>query len=397
MEVYLARQPVFYRNMKVFGYELSYKRNPSSFLTGIDDQQTKADMVSDAFLAAKLDILTGSRKALINFTEDLLEQEVPLLLPRDTVIVEIADDVKPTSILVSKCKKIKKYGYPIALNGDIFQEEYISLFPLADIIKIDISSIPIDKQTMLIRGFQGKIKFLADKVDTWRDYEKAAHLGYHYFQGEFYCKPVLAKGEGKSGLNPNLIKVINELNQEEPDYQLISNIIEQDASLSNQVIRMANSPISRPQQEIYSTKQALIRLGLNEIRRWIYVLILDECRKNQINELITSSLVRARMMETIANDLGMRKRRFELFILGLFFSMEAIMQKPMKEILEEIPLSTEVKDALLGKENQLSRVLNWILAYEKGSFDELDRGGITLDKGKVMNLLIESLEWVNSI
>ena len=397
MEVYLARQPVFNRNMKVFGYQLNYKRNPSSFLAGIDDQQTKAKLVSDAFLAAKLDILTGSGKALINFTEELLEQEIPLLLPRNTVIVEIPGDIKPTSILISKCEKIKKYGYTMALNGNVFQEEYIPLFPLADIIKIDISSIPINKQTMLIRGFQGKIKFLADKVDTWPDYEKAAHLGYHYFQGEFFYKPVLAKSERKSGLNPNLIKVINELNQEEPDYQLISDIIEQDASLSNQVIKMANSPISRPQQEIYSTKQALIRLGLNEIRRWIYVLVLDECRKNHINELITSSLVRARLMETLANDLGMRKRRFELFILGLFYSMEAIMKKPMQEILEEIPLSTEVKEALLGKENQLSRVLNWILAYEKGSFDELDRGGITLDKGEIVNLLIDSLEWVNSI
>jgi len=264
MEVYVARQPIFDRNMNIYGYELLYRRSANNFYEGLDDGQATSELIHNAFLVMQFDDLTNGNRAFINFSEDLLEKEIPFLLSEDTIVVEILERVKVTDTLIKSCKKLKENGYTIALDDYIFQETFLPLVKLADIIKVEFNGSDLDQQRKLIKENKEKT-FLAEKIETIEDYRIALNMGYDLFQGYFFSKPVILTGKKIEILNSSLIKMIEALNQEEPDLQQITEIIEKDLALSYKLLKMANSVIFASKSRIYSIKQALVRLGIEEM------------------------------------------------------------------------------------------------------------------------------------
>ena len=185
MKVYLARQPIFSRTMSIYGYELLYRRSMNNFYEGKDDNQATAELINNAFFAMQFNELTHGTKAFINFSGDMLEKEIPLLLPKEAIVVEILERVIASDKIIQACKKLKKEGYTLALDDFVFHESYLPLMELADIIKIEFSIVDYDMQRQLINKYGDKIKFLAEKIETREEYQMALEMGYSYFQGYF--------------------------------------------------------------------------------------------------------------------------------------------------------------------------------------------------------------------
>lgn len=394
MEVYVARQPVFDRKMGIYGYELLYRRSRNNFFEGVNDDQATAELINNAFLVMRINELTNGTRAFINFSTELLVQEIPLMLPKEAVVVEILERVEPKASIINACKMLKSLGYVLALDDFVFHDSYLPLLEIADIVKIEFPTTALEKQRQMLKSFTN-IKFLAEKIETRKDYYTARELGYNFFQGYFFSKPVILSGNELVGLNANLIRLINEMNNEEPDYNKISQIIERDLGLSYKLLKLANSVFFASKYLITSIKQALVRIGSNEIKRWLYLLMLKEIQSVENKELIKNCLVRGKLMDLIATELGSSSNSLEFFMTGVFSSIDALLSRSMKDIVDELPLSASVREALLGRDNELRRMLNYILLLEAGSWTELENNTLYhyLNKEKYMLLYIESLKW----
>lgn len=394
MEVYVARQPIFDRKMGTYGYELLYRRSKNNFFEGISDDQATAELINNAFLVMRINELTNGTRAFINFSTELLEQEIPLLLPKESIVVEILERVEPTASVVNACKILKSQGYMLALDDFVFHDSYLPLLKIADIVKIEFPTTALEKQRQLIKGFSN-IRFLAEKIETRKDYHIAKELGYDFFQGYFFSKPVILSGNELVGLNANLVRLINEMNNEESDYSKISQIIERDLGLSYKLLKLANSIFFASKYRIASIKQAIVRLGSNEIKRWLYLMMLKEIQSIENKELIKNCLVRGKLMDLIATELGNKTNSLEFFMTGMFSSIDVLLNRSMSEIVDELPLSTSVKEALLGRDNELRRMLNSILLLEAGSWTGLENSTLYHDihRDKCMLLYIQSLKW----
>ena len=93
--IFVARQPIFHTNQKIFGYELLFRNSLSNFFDpSVDGNQATSKVITNSFLLIGLRNLTGGKKAFINFTSDLLENEYPVLLPKDIIVVEVLEDVE---------------------------------------------------------------------------------------------------------------------------------------------------------------------------------------------------------------------------------------------------------------------------------------------------------------
>ncbi len=395
MEVYAARQPIFDRNMKIYGYELLYRRSMNNFYEGVDDNQATAELISNAFLTMKFDALTNGTKAFINFSRELLEKEIPMLLPKEQTVIEILERVEAVPSVIEACKQLKKNGYIIALDDFVFQESNKALIDYADIIKIEFPSVEYEKQQQLIDQYKHKIKFLAEKIETRAEHRLALNMGYSLFQGYFYSKPVIVKGQGIRGLNANLSKIIEEVNKGEPDYQKITEIIEKDLGLSFMLLKLSNSAAFGTYYKIYSIKQALVRLGTEEIKKWIYLMMLKEVQNIENHELIKTSMVRAKLMELLATELGLKHKHLEFFMAGIFSSIDVLLNQPMKIVVEDLPLTNDVKEALLGNENNITEVLGHIVHLEIADWSNLSSQEFVnrLGKEKYMALYIKALRW----
>ena len=395
MEVYVARQPIFDKGMDIVGYELLYRRSMNNFFEGDDDNQATADLINSAFLVMQFNELTSGTRAFINFSAEMLIREIPLLLPKGHIVVEILEKVEATPEVLAACNKLKSEGYMLALDDFTFREASMPLMELADIVKVEFSAVDKETQRRHVQRFGGRVKFLAEKVETREEYQAAAEMGYDYFQGYFFSRPVIEKRKEIASLPTALLRLMQEFNQPEPEYQRLTEIIETDVGLSYKLLRFAGSVFFGTMGGVYTVKQALIRLGMSETKKWVYLLLLKNVQSSDNKELVKSCLIRAKFMELLALEAGGGRKHYDYFLAGLFSAIDVLLECTMEEAVRELPIAPDVKEALLGGSNDIALARQIVLDYEMGKWDEIDINAYApnMIEGRLMSLYIQSLQW----
>lgn len=397
MDIYIARQPIFKKDMSIFGYELLHRRNSDNHYENKDQNGATAELVSNSFLVLDFDNLTDGTKGFINFTQDLLEAEIPNILPKEKVVVEILETVAATDAIIEVCKKLKREGYILALDDLIFDraDDYTSLIELADIVKIEFSSTDKKKQRTLIKKYKNRITFLAEKVETREEFKEAAEMGYDLFQGYFFCKPIMVKSKEIASLNTHLIEILKELQKKEPNFSIISEIIERDLGLTYKLLKMANSIYYGAKLVITNLQQAVVRLGIHEMKRWISILLIKDFETDENRELIKVCLLRGKLLSLIACELNHSAQETDYFFTGILSSIDIIMDQDMKTILAGLAISARVRKTLLGEAGELRHCLDAVLLYEKLSFEDamVKLKEVGIDLRRFTELYIEALIW----
>lgn len=399
MDVYAARQPIFDSRLGVYGYELLYRKSMNNFYEGSDDNQATAELINNSFLVFQLSDLTDNKRAFINFSGEMLAKEIPLLLPKERIVVEILERVEPTEAVIEACRKLKDRGYMLALDDFAFDDKLFPLIELADMIKVDFSAFSLDKQSQLIQAYKEKyrITFLAEKIENRDEFHAARRLGYELFQGYFFSKPIVVHGKEIGIMQTSVIRIIDELNRDEPDYQHMVEIIEKDLGLTYKLLKAANSLFYGSRNRIHSIQQALVRMGTDELKKWMYLLMLKDIKNVHNKELIKTSLIRGKMMELLSLQLGMKPKQFDYFMVGLFSSADILLNKKMNDVVHELPLTKEVREALTRRSNKLGHVLDFILSLETADWTRADKFVLAgkIDYETVLSQYILAIKWAN--
>lgn len=397
--IYIARQPIFGADMHLFGYELLYRKSSSNYYEGTDDDQSTAELL-DNFFSLGFSRLIDGTLGFVNFSEKLLLIEAPLMLPPDNLVIEILERVKPDGGVIDVCKKLKGMGYKIALDDFVTgsEREYSRLLNYVDIIKIDCADTNIEEKKKFLKKYRGRITFLAEKVETAEDFRRAQRLGFTLFQGYFFSKPVMINARAIGALANNLFPILEELSMPEPDYQAITCIFEKDLDLSYKLLRIANSVFSGSRYTIKSIHQALVRMGTEELTRWVNLMLLRKMQNSENAELVKASLIRGKMLALFADMTGRHEHEPDFFFTGIFSSIDALLGENMKDIVERLPLAEPVHDALLGVDNFLRQPLEAVLAYEKAHWDEVDAFlyDVKLGRDVFISLYMDALDWQQS-
>jgi EAL and modified HD-GYP domain-containing signal transduction protein len=400
MEVFVARQPIFNSRQQVFAYELLFRHGLENYYSGTDGDLATARVITDSFMLFGIEALTGGKPAFINFTANMIKNEIPTIFPPELVGVEILEDVILDEEILYACQKLKNSRYLLALDDFVFDKERAALTEMADIIKVDFLATAKKDRAALAEKFAGsRVKLLAEKVETIDDFQNALELGYTYFQGYFFCRPHIVSRKDIPSHRLTCLRILQELHRTEPDFEHITRIVTADLSLSYKLLRLVNSAVFGFRSRINSIKQALVILGLQEIQKWITLLALSSMGQEKPDELITHSVIRARFGELIATIIGLQNRSSEFFLMGLLSLIDAFLDRPMQEILAELPLSNEIKDALTGRMNLFGEVYRLILAYEKADWIQVNRysSRLNLKEEKIPKFFLQSVQWANQL
>lgn len=399
MQVFVARQPIFDKQQRVFAYELLYRLSQKNYYDNPDGDRATAEVIANSFLLFGIEALTGGKRAFINFSQNLLKNEVAFNLPRDLVAVEILEDVKVDEEVIAACRRLKQHGYLLVLDDFAFKAELEPLIALADIIKVDFLNTPAEIRRELLRFRSDKVSLLAEKVETREAFAEALEMGYTYFQGYFFSKPVILSGRNISGYKLNYLQLLREVSRPEPDLDKLENFIKRDVSLSYLLLKYINSAAYGFRTRISSIKHALVMLGIKEIKKWVSLIVLRGMGEDKPDELMTASIIRAKFGELIAQRIGFNEQSSDIFLMGMFSMIDAILDRPMSEVIADLPISEEIKEVLLGNHNTYRDVFDLIISYEKGNWDELSNlaAGFGLDETQIPDLYIQSLEWSNQL
>jgi EAL and modified HD-GYP domain-containing signal transduction protein len=367
--VFVGRQPIFDRQRKVFGYELLYRSNgmQNAYAHEDGDQATRR-VIHGSLNVVGLEEMTGGKRSFINITRKLLLGEDYAVLPKEHCVVELLETVEPEAEVIEACRALKKAGYMLALDDFAYAPKYHPLLALADILKIDFLASDAGKRRWFAEKFGRSMALLAEKVETQEDFKQGMSLGYSYFQGYFFCKPEIVARKDIPAFQQNCLRFIHEVNAPKPNYGRIEETIKHDLSLSTKFLKYLNSAAMGMSNRITSIKQGLALLGEKPLRKWATMVALAAMGQEKPSELIVTALVRGRFCEQIAAAAGLVGRELDLFLMGLFSVMDALLDQPLEKALSYVPLPADVTAALLGTNESLGRAYGLALALERGQW-----------------------------
>lgn len=398
MAFYAARQPILDINKSVYAYELLFRESLKNVFPDVCENEATSKMIDGLQTNLGLDTLTQNKLAFINFTHDTLIDRYPLLLPNDQVVVEVLETVRPGKKLLAAVKEIKEQGYIVALDDYIHEPVWKHFYPYTDIIKIDWQAMTIEEIKEVIIAIQDfpQIKLLAEKVETHEDYQTAVDLGFSYFQGYFFSKPEVLKGYSLQPSQLALAQLMSEMAEEEPNINKITRAFEIDVNMSFKLLKYAQSSLfNRTQQEISNIKQAIVAIGLQELRRFVSLMFTAQFKTDKPHELTVMSLTRARFCESIAALPGQKVDKSSAFLVGLLSLLDAMLDASIEELLDKLPLSEAIKTALIKGEGLMADYINLVRRYEKAEWEEayFISMKINADSDRTANSFVEAQTW----
>ena len=390
-ESYLARQPIFDVNEQLIGYELLYRNDHGEKSTS-DGEQATTEVFINSCIDAGLAKLVGHHQAFINVTRDVIINHEQLLPPNQPLVLELLENVVADDEVSTAVKSLINKGYSIALDGFGFDNKHRGLIQLAHIVKIDILNINAGELTKLVASLRSfPVKLLAEKVETIAQYDHCRKLGFDYYQGRFLYKPRIMRDRRLPANKLHVMQLLAELQKNDADAKELEKIIEQDVALSYKLLRFINSATFSLRRKIESTRQAVVIIGQDETRKWASMISLSGI-EGKSSELIRVALLRAKMCELLTEASG-QGNQGSAFMIGLFSTLDALMDTPLNELLSMLPISDDIKDALLYHRGSYNNALNCTLCYEKGDWKSIEDTGFS--DATVIACYLQAVEWSN--
>lgn len=399
MKVYTARQAILNRKEHVVAYELLYRGGPENFFPQIDPHRATSKLIMRTHLNQGLALITDNKPALINFPEESILNGLPLILPSTQVMIEILESVSPSDEVYQACKTLYHQGYHLALDDFVYKPEWSRFFKLVKLIKFDIQATTLSELAPLVKKLKARknLKILAEKVETKDEFLQAKKLGFHFFQGYYFCRPEISASNEIDSNQPILLSLMQECLKTPLNINSITSYFERDAGLSFKLFKFINSGILPLTQEVASIKSALIYLGETQTKKLILLLTTGILAKNKPKELTRLAIVRARFCELVAEE-TMPELSEASFLVGLFSLLDAMLDSPLDKIVKDLPLTAEVVTALTSdKPSELRYILRAVTYYEQGSWYNTKRNAemVNVDYEKLADLYQNSLLWAN--
>ena len=391
-----ARQPVLDSSQKVIAYEIIFKdsfeekRNSPMLNLNIEEISNDLEFFEESSLA-------DGKKIFVDFNSELIKKEIPALLSKENIGIEISESGNSEPELVEKIEKFKKAGYLIILNNLNLSEIENPLLQYADIIKVDYNLSTKEQHQNQIKklkaNYSSSLKFIAKNINEHREFKAAKNAGFDYFQGVFFTKADVIENGGTPGYKVNYFNVLKELNKEDVDFEKLEEIIKNDISMTFSLLKTINA--SAYGYNISSIKQASTLLGVKGLRKWSLVYLVKGLKDDKPDILFVNTLTRAKFAELLAEDFNIEEKSGDLFTMGIFSMMNAFLNKPLEDILEEISLTEEIKEALLIREGIMGEILNLIIAFERVKWNQvaLIEKKNQLNSKKIYNKYLEAVDF----
>ncbi|HWD73928.1 MAG TPA: HDOD domain-containing protein [Solirubrobacteraceae bacterium] len=366
---FIARQPIFNRNLQVVGYELLFRGHGYTADALIDNpERATATVVLNSFTELELERIVGNKTAWVNVSREFVLDGLVQAIPPRLGGLEISEDEQFDDDMVAALRGLKDQGYRLALDdfrGRPGAEEVLELF---DVVKLNMPALgreQLSDQVRRLGPYPGLL--LADKLATRPDHEFSAGAGCDLFQGYFFCRPAVVGTRGISANRLALLQVVAALHDPGVDLSDVEQLITRDVALSFRMLRYVNSAYFGLRGDVRSIGQALALLGLENVRRWATLSVLASV-DDKPTELTVTALIRARFCELAGEQLRIAGSA-ELFTLGLFSVIDGMMDAPMRDVVESLPLADDMRDALVLRRGQMGQLLDCVAALEAGDYD----------------------------
>lgn len=403
METCLIRQPVMDREQVVFGYELLFRNGNEDLLLRLD----KPDNELDAGVApgphihlTYLQKITEGRRCFLSFSRKQLLERAYGSLSAESTVVEVFETEGLDEELVKTCHEVRQSGYTLALADAVVEPRLQPLLGIIDLLKVDFTTVSDDQHQEIIQSAsKNGFGLVAHGLHTSTDFLRARQFGYTYFQGNFFCHPKFIADRQIPTSHLLYLKLLQVVNQPEFDVDKINELMRQDLSLSVKLLRYLNSPKFALRTTISTIRQALGLMGQRPLRNWVSLITVAELSRQKPMVLLSTSMIRAKFCEAVGQHSLKGAMASEGFLLGMFSLLDAILDQPMADLLQELALSQSIRDALIQIESPLRYVLDLAKALEDGDWRTVGalEWQLQIDDETVFSDYRKAIDWASEV
>lgn len=396
MSVLVGRQPICDRNLDIYGYELLFcPRERGVNFADVDADVATATVALDTLVGIGTENLVGNSRAFFNMTRNFLVDRYYQVLPAGRVVLEILEDIAIDEPVLAAIRNARSEGYQIALDDFVYRPELEPLIELADIVKVEtlgMSQQDVLRHAELLGGRD--LLLLAEKVETYEQFEFCRDAGYDLFQGFFFCRPQVVRKRKNASSRLALMRVMSKLMDPVISFREVEEIISSDVSFCYAILRTVNSSMFSLPRRVDSIHHALVLLGVQQVRTFAAVMMMASSGDGKPTSLLTTALERAKCCELLAGS-GRAEDAMRYFTVGLFSVLDAITDQPMDELLASLPLSDDVRAAILRLEGRAGLALKATICCERAAFDEMLGSGF--DPDILQSCYLRALDWAHHL
>ena len=402
-DIFIARQPIFRRNLQVHGFELVYRAGDEETPRDVEQSISTSRAIANAFLKIGADRLLSNKPAFITFDESMLAQGLAGLLPLRSVVVEVPAIISPSDDIIQACNSLKQQGFQLSVVSGPDPRATERWLPMADMVRINFEGEASSQVAQLAHRYKtGNRTLIASAVNTEEDFQTATTQGFDLFQGQFLARPTVVKGHAIAHRQMTLVRILSEVSKAEIDLDEIEKLIRQEVSLTYQLLRYMNSAAFSWRTTIKSVKHAIALLGEEDLRKWTCLLLVAGLSSGRPPAILVKSLAWARFGELLAPRMRMGHRKASAFLLGLFANLDSILKCPMKDAIEVLNLENDLADALLDRDsgdNRLRYLLALIRAYDSGDWVRMVSLAEYLNLGleNIARDYVRAVEWAEAV
>lgn len=401
---FLGRQPILDRGQNIMGFELLFRLSDCLTANVTDYLHASASVIVDAMTGFGFDEVLGRHKGFINVNYDILMSESLELLPKDRVIIELLEMIEPTPEVVNRCRELNLNGFSLALDDHCYSKEYESLYAIVDIIKVDILQTPAPQLQEVVKELRRwPVQLLAEKVETADQYAMCTELGFDLFQGYYFAHPVVLKKNRIDISKLTLMKLLDQILLG-ADLREIEETFKENPSLTYNLLRLVNSVAIGLKEKIKTLRHAIMVLGQQQLKRWI-LLALFAYRETPglVTPLLEMAAMRGRLMELLIRKNPALVKSGEAaesaFMVGILSLIDVLFGVAMEDIVTQLNLSDEARQALLTRGGELGSLLLIVERIEKMDFQDLEptMKRLGLDVDSLLDAQIQAISWTSKL
>ncbi len=402
---YIARQAIFNEQSKTIGYELLFRESLDNKFPEIEHDVASSKLIIQNHIHGDIETLTMGKLAFINFTENCLIHKFPLMFHKDSIVIELVGQEKPTKKLLKIIQFYHEKEYKIALTEYDLSPAWDALFPYIDIVKVNIEKINTKRLLSAVQRMRSfNVKVAAERVETRNQQQTLAEVGFNYFQGFFYHKPDIIEGQSLSPIKTQMLNLLSETFNYPLNYATVSEIISHDVNLTVGLLKMVNNVATGTQVKITSLKQAAAYLGEDKLRQFVSILALSNLTSETTDEVCKQALITGKMMFELSNKSAFKDVNDFAFITGLLSSIEVMLSMPISEIVKTMPLAEPIEKALVEHSGLLGELLDLTTTYILGNSYSESHGEISefiqnhsLNKKLIQQEFLSASKWCKDL
>lgn len=398
-QAFIGRQPILDAKQQIIAYELLFRHDANAESTVIEDDVRSCTRV---LLNTLNDIgaqwLLGDKQAFINVNAEVILGDFIELLPAQRTVLELLPGLQADQTLIDRIEALRTNGFQISLNT-LEDSGLLALLPHADYVKIDILKMGLEKALALFAKLKDrKITVIAEKVESHHEFDTCKKAGFKLFQGFYFAHPETLTAKVIHPAYAVVLEILNMVSRK-AEIKEIEIAFKHDVALSFKLLRYINSVGFGLSSEIQSIRHAITILGYDQLYRWLTLLMVTAGENSSPPALMRTAITRGRLTELLGAGYLSKSERDDLFIVGVFSLLDAMLEMPMEKALDKLNLPDSVTEALLHRTGVYGPFLQLAEATEGSEIAKIRQlaESLVMDPEMVNKCHIDALSWTEGL